>query len=372
MLPEQQTPLVLTGMTLRGIGSYLKGARLELKPLTVLCGKNGSGKSTWLKVLNLLSRSSKAGKLPFGFEADSATDNIHLENTFYHLADPQDQARIADPDATHKYGPPGTIGLEFKAVRDFNLPQVVDRSGASTGKPQEFLWFGRCPAGTRFRIRLAHPSYWNDTKPTPELSHLVELEMDGRFVISMTGERDPLQKFEEGQSRPRRSRPYELACSAAFLLGADGANADVVNLATVTDLVYLRCDPRLEHPSSLLVESDPQRFDDLVSNLGAVTVGYFDIRLRQLLQVVLGGYFYIGAVRQPQTMESLKADDVAVVRSRIQDRHVGAAGEHAWLLERHFAEFLLRQVSAAEEFKPEEFDSGWHATPNSRGAKCSI
>jgi hypothetical protein len=71
-------------------------------------------------------------------------------------------------------------------------------------------------------------------------------------------------------------------------------------------------------------------------------------------------------------MESLKADDVAVVRSRIQDRHVGAAGEHAWLLERHFAEFLLRQVSAAEEFKPEEFDSGWHATPNSRGAKCSI
>ncbi len=33
MLPEQQAPLVLTAMTLRGIGSYLRGARLEVRPL---------------------------------------------------------------------------------------------------------------------------------------------------------------------------------------------------------------------------------------------------------------------------------------------------------------------------------------------------
>ena len=41
-------PLRLTAMTLRGLGPYLHGARLEIKPLTILCGENGSGKSTWI------------------------------------------------------------------------------------------------------------------------------------------------------------------------------------------------------------------------------------------------------------------------------------------------------------------------------------
>ena len=38
--------LALRSMTLRGIGSYFYGQRLDLRPLTVICGENGSGKST--------------------------------------------------------------------------------------------------------------------------------------------------------------------------------------------------------------------------------------------------------------------------------------------------------------------------------------
>ena len=44
-------PLRLTAMTLRGLGPYLHGARLEIKPLTILCGENGSGKSTWFETI---------------------------------------------------------------------------------------------------------------------------------------------------------------------------------------------------------------------------------------------------------------------------------------------------------------------------------
>ena len=44
-------PLRLTAMTLRGLGPYLHGARLEIKPLTILCGENGSGKSTWIEAI---------------------------------------------------------------------------------------------------------------------------------------------------------------------------------------------------------------------------------------------------------------------------------------------------------------------------------
>ena len=44
-------PLRLTAMTLRGHGPYLHGARLEIKPLTILCGENGSGNSTWIEAI---------------------------------------------------------------------------------------------------------------------------------------------------------------------------------------------------------------------------------------------------------------------------------------------------------------------------------
>ncbi|MEI7899155.1 MAG: hypothetical protein WCK89_02815 [bacterium] len=54
-LPSQCiAPLRLKEITLHGIGSYYKPARLEIKPLTILCGTNGSGKSTWMKVLSAL------------------------------------------------------------------------------------------------------------------------------------------------------------------------------------------------------------------------------------------------------------------------------------------------------------------------------
>jgi len=63
-------PLILEAMTLRGLGSYLHGARLEIRPLTILCGTNGSGKSTWFRMLKILKNSIESGKLPFSFEDD--------------------------------------------------------------------------------------------------------------------------------------------------------------------------------------------------------------------------------------------------------------------------------------------------------------
>ena len=77
MIPDPQPPMILDAMTLRGIGSYLHGARLDIKPLTILCGANGSGKSTWLKALNLLEESLNANRFPFGFAvADWSPQNI--------------------------------------------------------------------------------------------------------------------------------------------------------------------------------------------------------------------------------------------------------------------------------------------------------
>ncbi len=355
MLPEQQAPLVLTAITLRGIGSYLEGARLEVRPLTVLCGKNGSGKSTWLKVLDLLCRSLKAGRLPFGFDVtDWATDNIQLENAFYHLAAPEDHAWIANSDATLDYGPPGTIGLEFTAARDISLPDVKVHPDEFSGTARRFLWDGQVSAGARFRVRLAHPSYWDDGKATPELVHLVELQLDRSFVITMTGERDPFEKFEEGSSRPRRSRPYELACSGAFLPipELDAAFKDVVPLVTVTDLTRLRCEPRTElfdHVESDNIESFKSEF----RKMGAEVIEYFERRVRQVLEILLGGYFHIGAVREPYMHLSLMAAAPDDKTSVLRQRWVGCVGENAWLLERHYAKCDMWPVFL-DEFLPKE------------------
>jgi signal recognition particle GTPase len=55
--PQCIAPLRLKEITLHGIGSYYKPARLEIKPLTILCGTNGSGKRTCLgKIPGLTTR----------------------------------------------------------------------------------------------------------------------------------------------------------------------------------------------------------------------------------------------------------------------------------------------------------------------------
>ena len=328
MLPDQQAILVLDAMTLRGIGSYLDGARLQFRPLTILCGANGSGKSTWMKMLNLLQESVKQNMLPFGFSiADWAPDDIQVLNAFYHLASPESHLAVHSPEATAEFGPPGTIGLEFTATFPLSFGRDESHDAELSGLPQTFLWQGDCPEGTKFRLRVAHPSYWSDTCPTPELIDFIELQINDRFVVRMTGDRDPLQRFEPGQHRPRRSKPYTIECSAAFLPGRDPEDAEIITIGTVTDLIGSGCD----------VASA-----DIPDDLSPRLLDRFDDRVRQLFRVALSGYFYIGAVRGPHTYIEL-ADQEIWSNERggwnpvVESRHVGAKGENSWFLETIFS-----------------------------------
>ena len=224
MLPQQQTPLVLTAMTIRGIGSYLRGARLELQPLTLLCGKNGSGKSTWLKVLNLLRRSLDANTLPWSFHvSDQTSDNIQVTNAFYQMGfgwASDLHSLLADPEADREFGPPGTIGLELRASRDIDLEPTKDGNDeacGSAGRAKEFLWSGRCRGGTRIRVRISHPTYMEGISPDQGLCDLVELEIDGGFVVRMLGDVEAVKDSKKSRRRPQRSRTYQLSCSEAFL-----------------------------------------------------------------------------------------------------------------------------------------------------------
>src|SRR5687768_3240597 len=82
---KNSAPLRLTNVALRGVGSYKEYGCLEIKPLTILCGENGSGKSTWFRALNLLKASK--GFLPLNFVSDYSffqeDDAVTILNTEY-------------------------------------------------------------------------------------------------------------------------------------------------------------------------------------------------------------------------------------------------------------------------------------------------
>ena len=67
---DQISEFRLTKISLHGIGSYLEPTSLDISPFTVLCGKNGTGKSTWIKSLKLLQKSFDGGLLPFSITSN--------------------------------------------------------------------------------------------------------------------------------------------------------------------------------------------------------------------------------------------------------------------------------------------------------------
>jgi energy-coupling factor transporter ATP-binding protein EcfA2 len=93
-------PFRLKEITLHGIGSYYKPARLEIKPLTILCGTNGSGKSTWMKVLNVLKN------------ALMDEDGVKQNNFFDRLGDAIEKPNLVNK--RWKEGNGGQNGLEQK------------------------------------------------------------------------------------------------------------------------------------------------------------------------------------------------------------------------------------------------------------------
>src|SRR3954453_4600674 len=102
--------LQLDAITLRGVGSYVQGSRLDIRPLTILSGINGSGKSTWFKSLAMLRRS--LGQLLFAFDVNDASA-FDVEFMNYSLYCREDLTEYEDANEEDRFGPPASIGLEF-------------------------------------------------------------------------------------------------------------------------------------------------------------------------------------------------------------------------------------------------------------------
>lgn len=173
------SPFRLTSLTLRGIGSYLHGTRLEIRPLTILCGENGSGKSTWIRMLNILQKSLAEREIPFRLSNDQSAYDYDYTYSLYRQSDDPPVSEGSKDD----FGPVGTIGLHFNSIRSGCLPENYENQDQGNLPNTDFLVFlktGRFPPDTKFVL--------NFTAPTRD-SNVEKIPLDNGFELQFGTQR---------------------------------------------------------------------------------------------------------------------------------------------------------------------------------------
>jgi hypothetical protein len=279
-----ESPFRIEAITLRGIGPYYDAARLELRPITVLCGKNGSGKSTWFKALDLIRRSSKLPDFPFVWDMPESlwvSDIDTINARLYLEGDPERLGDAADSV------PPGTIGLDLVAVADLAL-RVPHDARREVNPVESMLWSGLIQRGTRISLRLTQPHI--DTR-----WHATRLHDEVRLIVN-------------GQHQLWFHRPlgqkgeYRFESSGSF---TRGGSIDDLTLSPVSSL-----DPR-GRPAE---PSDQDWNGKACRN----AVGL----IRQVTAAATAGVFYLAAIRplqQVQDVASFRFDESDETRRRRTD-----------------------------------------------------
>ena len=277
--------LRLDSMTLRGVGSYFNGAELKIRPLTILCGTNGSGKSTWFNVLGLLQRSLAKDKLPFSLDADDDWNDMQLTNARLHLGS-EDLREDAEQD--RRFGPYGTIGLAGEAIEDGNLfdqPEEPPLTCTPKHVAAKLLWEGKFTEGATFRLRVAHSSRNLDQYH----QEFVELCFNGEHFIRMSQPKSSSKSSGNGYERA-----YELVCSKSFLDLVDPHKAAAYNREVhVVDFQHQRAKFDL---SALEINNDPHARDFAKACVRLILAVY---------KHLLSGFLRITAVRESQEITSL-------------------------------------------------------------------
>lgn len=249
--------LQLTAMSLRGVGSYRRGAHLEFRPLTILSGTNGSGKSTWFKNLAMMKRSTEKGMLPFAFDVnDEDATNVGFMN--YSLSCSSDLAEMEGSDDESRYGPPACVGMEFLVTADFRLGTRISPGWSPTNAQQRLLYEGLYPAGTRIVILLAHPTGNVDTNvlAIPGMHHHLELRVNDAS-ISFRRPHCP----NGGNDKPEDYRPHRRAANFGSI-----AESEMLGLAAT--------------------------------------------RIQEIMQFFFAGYFHISAVRSLPRSANIPVDQL--------------------------------------------------------------
>ncbi len=338
--------LRLNAITLRGIGPYVHGARLEIKPLTILCGENGSGKSTWIEVLRMMQNAigmppnseegrsmNSSWRLPFSMEEPNKRESnwlkacyrCELNSHVYYAGDSdasdwckeKEYRRVTEKIAVArkalenlddvKFGPWGCLGFEITTIGTFKCSVMeIDESllrGRPTSVPEKLLWNGELPQNLQIRIRCAAPQLTAfDNEDWPRFTGLCELLELGIFddeVNEDVKEKEPkkpkyiLQLQRRMDKRLLSNGEFEniedefgLRCSKIFLFGHSPDETNVIKLGTV----------KRSFPWPEDVTKDTESVD-IPDEVNKTLLNNTLNLIHRIVGDVLNGFFPIGAVR---------------------------------------------------------------------------
>lgn len=284
--PECIAPFRLKEITLHGIGSYYKPARLEIKPLTILCGTNGSGKSTWMKVLSTVKEALDPLRDDDGKIIESnylarlaiATINKNLLNQNLFLGTFTD---INDPAWKTHEGPQGSFSVTYVCTKPVKLEDVYQ----------------------------THP----DALEIPVLQ-ISELKRGDVIGLRFT------------QSRLLGERNYLMPLGCQISINTDAAL-----------LSFGQTDKKGEHKQMLQLGrlgTDAQENGETVFQdcgpLSNATVNALSLMCEQLISQCLTGYFKISAIRNIY-------DEIEEGEHLLSSRYVGENGKYTHYFQRHFS-----------------------------------
>lgn len=279
-------PFRLKEITLHGIGSYYKPARLEIKPLTILCGTNGSGKSTWMKVLSTLKEAldplrDDDGKIiesNYLVRLDSAMIKKDILNQNLFLGTFTD---IHDPAWKTYEGPQGSFSVTYVCTRPVKLEDVYQAHSDALEIP--VLQIKELKRGDMIGLRFTQSRH-----------------LDGTYVRYYPGCQitinDDVASVYFGQAEAKGE------CKQMLHLGRRGTDAQ-------------------ENGENLFQEGG-------VSS--TATVNALSLMCEQLVSQCLTGYFKISAIRNIY-------DEIEEGEHLASSRYVGENGKYTHYFQRYFS-----------------------------------
>ncbi len=295
-----QKRITLSAITLRGIGSYAREARLDIRRITLLAGANGTGKSTWIKVINELVKAQVESRLPFGLPCDLWNSYLHH---YYEERQPNEPSWMNDKSLDNEYGFIGTIGLHGRILENFKLPPSENEERPPTTEGNDitsFFWHGSCSKGNEIRILL---------------SLLRADERDYGQQVSVYVDKQPIFAFV----REKSQKSHTLLVNSQLLPESNSAQG----LIPITGI-------------SVNVEFDGEFALEGVRSTDTPTRDLYNMALKrctQLLTEMLQGFFYISPIREPvdQGQFDKSCDDFYTgnisQNPSVQNRYVGEQGE---------------------------------------------
>jgi hypothetical protein len=250
-----------------------------------------------------------AQRLPYAFHTtDWATNDIQNTNAFYHLVSHDFSLLESEDDFKLNSNTPGGIGLEFHyEAGNFDAQEEPP----SIENASEYFNTGRPKHKMRFKVLIAHPTFKEDRKPTPHLRHIISLTIDDCLSVRLVGERDPLQKFEDGIPRPRRYKPYTLQFGTAVFDSESKCNLFTYDdVCIVENLIDLKTTPCQEQLTK-------EQCNQFVTSL--------EERLKELLPNVINSCFVLDSIRPHQLSTQIEH-----VGFSFDGQDVGYHGESAW------------------------------------------